>query len=281
MDNDNRKHTKVGLIGTLLLHGAILLILWLAFIRAAVPQEESGVPVMLGTELLAKGGGQYNMTEVKVRPVSKPIPAQPKTNPSPVGEKIISQDLEETVAIETKKEKPKKEEIAPKQPVDTPEEQPVEQPKEKTEAELKAEAEKAAAEAAAKSMAGAFGKGNAMKDKGEADAGEGVQGSVEGSMEIGKPVGTGGYGSFDLGGRSLNGALPAPDYGVQEEGRVVVTIKVNPSGQVVGAEIHRRTNTTNVALRKAALDAARRARFNAVNGVDNQSGTITYYFKLK
>ena len=109
MDNDNRKHTKVGLIGTLLLHGVILLILWLAFIRAAVPQEESGVPVMLGTELLAKGGGQYNMTEVKVRPVSKPIPAQPKTNPSPVGEKIISQDLEETVAIETKKEKPKKE----------------------------------------------------------------------------------------------------------------------------------------------------------------------------
>ena len=273
MDNDNRKHTKVGLIGTLLLHGVILLILCLAFIRAAVPQEESGVPVMLGTELLAKGGGQYNMTEVKVRPVSKPIPAQPKTNPSPVGEKIISQDLEETVAIETKKEKPKKEEIAPKQPV--------EQPKEKTEAELKAEAEKAVAEAAAKSMAGAFGKGNAMKDKGEADAGEGVQGSVEGSMETGKPVGTGGYGSFDLGGRSLNGALPAPDYDVQEEGRVVVTIIVNPSGQVVGAEIHRRTNTTNVALRKAALDAARRARFNAVNGVDNQSGTITYFFKLK
>ena len=281
MDNDNRKHTKVGLIGTLLLHGAILLILWLAFIRAAVPQEESGVPVMLGTELLAKGGGQYNMTEVKVRPVSKPIPAQPKTNPSPVGEKIISQDLEETVAIETKKEKPKKEEIAPKQPVDTPEEQPVEQPKEKTEAELKAEAEKAAAEAAAKSMAGAFGKGNAMKDKGEADAGEGVQGSVEGTTEVGKTAGTGGTSAFDLGGRDKIGEIPIPTYNVQVEGRVVVTISVNPEGKVVRAEIHRRTNIMDATIRKAALDAARKARFEPVKKVDNDYGTITYFFKLK
>ena len=279
MDNDNRKHTKVGLIGTLLLHGVILLILWLAFIRAAVPQEESGVPVMLGTELLAKGGGQYNMTEVKVRPVSKPIPAQPKTNPSPVGEKIISQDLEETVAIETKKEKPKKEEIAPEQPVDTPEEQPVEQPKEKTEAELKAEAEKAAAEAAAKSMAGAFGKGNAMKDKGEADAGEGVQGSVEGSMEVGQHVGTDGIGNFNLGGRSLVGKLPHPEYKVQDQGVVVVSIDVSPEGRVIRASVKRAS--VGIVLRNAALDAARKARFNAVNGVDNQSGTITYYFKLK
>lgn len=276
MDNDNRKHSKVGLIGTLCLHVGVLLILWLACIRAAEPQEESGVPVMLGTELLAKGGGEYNMTEVDVKPVAKPIPTQPKNISSPVGEKIISQDMEETVAIETKKET-KKEEVAPKQS----EEPSEEKPKEKTEAELKAEAERAAAEAAAKSMAGAFGKGKSMKDKGEADAGEGVQGSVEGTTEVGQTVGTGGYGVFDLGGRSLNGILPPPDYKVQDEGRVVVTITVNPNGQVVAADIHRRTNTTNPSLRKAALEAARKARFNAVDGVDNQSGTITYYFRLK
>lgn len=276
MDNDNRKHTKVGLTGSLLLHGGLLILLWLVGIRAAEPQEESGVPVMLGTELLAKGGGKYKMTEVDVRPIAKPIPTQPKNNSSPVGEKIISQDMEKTVAIETKKES-KKEEVTPNQPEETP----AEKPKEKTEAELKAEAEKAAAEAAAKSMAGAFGKGNAMKDKGEADTGEGVQGSVEGTTEAGKTVGTGGYGVFDLGGRSLNGILPPPVYNVKDEGRVVVTITVNPNGQVISTEIHRRTNTTNATLRKAALDAARKARFNAVDGVDNQSGTITYYFRLK
>lgn len=276
MDKEKRKDSQVGLVGTLLLHGGILLVLWVAFIRAAEPQEESGVSVMLGTELIAKGDGKYNMTPVDVRPVPKRAPVAPKSNPSPVGEKIISQDMEETVAIETKKESVKKE-VAPQKPVDTPEELP----KEKTEAELREEAEKAAAEAAAKSMAGAFGKGNAMKDKGEADAGEGVQGAVEGSSNVDNQVSTGGVGTFDLGGRSLNGALPTPTYNVQDEGRVVVTIVVNPSGQVVGAEIHRRTNTTNAALRKAALEAARKARFNVVNGVDNQSGTITYYFKLK
>ena len=40
-------------------------------------------------------------------------------------------------------------------------------------------------------------------------------------------------------------------------------------------------NTVNPTLRKAAEEAARKARFNKVDGVNNQSGTITYYFKLK
>lgn len=92
----------------------------------------------------------------------------------------------------------------------------------------------------------------------------------------------GGYGTFDLNGRSLGqGGLPVPVYNVQEEGRVVVTIVVNPSGQVISTSINKRTNTVNPVLRKAAEDAARKARFNAVDGVDNQSGTITYYFRLR
>ena len=70
-------------------------------------------------------------------------------------------------------------------------------------------------------------------------------------------------------------------YNVQDEGRVVVTITVNPAGQVIATEINKQTNTVNPALRKAALDAARKARFNAVDGLNNQVGTITYYFNLK
>ena len=70
-------------------------------------------------------------------------------------------------------------------------------------------------------------------------------------------------------------------YNVQDEGRVVVTIVVNPEGAVIRTSINKRTNTVNPALRRAALEAAQKARFNAVDGVDNQSGTITYYFKLK
>jgi TonB family protein len=280
MDNEHRKEKLVGLLGTLIVHGIVFLLLWLLFIRASVPQAESGVPVLLGSELLAQGDGdKFEMTEVDVQPIPQEISSQPENNFSPTGEKILSQDIEETIAIEPKKEEKKEEKVTPSQPA---EKNAPEQPKEKTEAELRAEAERAAAEAAARSIAGAFGKGNSMENRGEAETGKGIQGSTEGNSETGKPTGVGGYGSFDLNGRTLGeGGLPRPEYNVQDEGRVVVTIIVNPAGQVVSADIHRRTNTVNATLRKAALDAARKARFNAVNGVNNQSGTITYYFKLK
>jgi TonB family protein len=280
MDNEHRKEKLVGLLGTLIVHGIVFLLLWLLFIRASVPQAESGVPVLLGSELLAQGDGdKFEMTEVDVQPIPQEISSQPENNFSQVGEEIISQDIEETIAIEPKKEEKKEEKVTPSQPA---EKNAPEQPKEKTEAELRAEAERAAAEAAARSIAGAFGKGNSMENRGEAETGKGIQGSTEGNSETGKPTGVGGYGSFDLNGRTLGeGGLPRPEYNVQDEGRVVVTIIVNPAGQVVSADIHRRTNTVNATLRKAALDAARKARFNVVNGVNNQSGTITYYFKLK
>ena len=110
----------------------------------------------------------------------------------------------------------------------------------------------------------------------------GLQGSPTGNSSTGKTSGVGGYGTFDLNGRTLGGGkLPVPVYNVQDEGRVVVTIVVNPAGQVIRTSINKRTNTVNPALRRAAEEAARKARFNAVDGVNNQSGTITYYFKLK
>ena len=118
--------------------------------------------------------------------------------------------------------------------------------------------------------------------KGPVRQGVVVEGSPTGNAAEGKSTGTGGYGTFDLNGRSLgSGGLPMPVYNVQDEGRVVVTITVNPAGQVISTSINKRTNTVNAALRKAAEEAARKARFNQVDGVNNQTGTITYYFKLK
>ena len=166
-------------------------------------------------------------------------------------------------------------------------------PKEKTEAEKRAEAEKAAAEkkaaaeraaaeAAAKKIAGAFGKGTQMGNKGTGTTGSGLEGSPTGNSSEGKSGGVGGYGTFDLNGRSLgSGGLPMPVYNVQDEGRVVVTITVNPAGQVISTSINKRTNTVNASLRKAAEEAARKARFNQVDRVNNQTGTITYYFKTE
>ena len=290
-----KKHRITGLIGTLVLHVLVLVFLLLVAISKPKMQEEGGVPVMLGNMEVAQGNADpYTLTDVDV--LDEPQLPTETTVPEPVPETpvksdMITQEDEPTIAVpkkETPKPTPKTEKVK-KKPV---QEEPV-KPKEKTEAEKKAEAEKlaaekkaaeqkAAAEAAAKKIAGAFGKGTQAGSKGTGTTGDGIQGSPTGNSSEGQSSGVGGYGSWDLNGRSLgSGGLPRPVYNVQEEGRVVVTITVNPAGQVIHTSINKRTNTANAALRKAAEDAARKARFNAVTGVNNQTGTITYYFKLK
>ena len=290
-----KKNKVTGWVGTLVLHAVLLLLLWLVAISRPKMQEEGGVPVMLGNMEMAQGNADpYTMTDVDIldEPQLPTEVSAPEPVPAPpVKTEMITQEDEPTIAVpkkETPKPTPKKEVV--KKP--TPKKEPV-KPKEKTEAEKRAEAERlaaekkaaeerAAAEAAAKKIAGAFGKGTQMGSKGTSEAGDGLQGSPTGNAAEGQSSGVGGYGTFDLNGRSLGpGGLPRPVYNVQEEGRVVVTIVVNPAGQVVHTSINKRTNTANAALRKAAEDAARKARFNTVGGVNNQTGTITYYFKLK
>ena len=268
-----KKNKVIGIVCTVALHVLVLLLLFLLKLTVPAEQEEGGVPVMLGnTELAAGNADPYTMTEVDVMPSEAPSSA-PEAAVEPEVEPSL-QVKKEKPKTETKKEQPKK------TPVKT-ETQKVNKPKEKTEAEKRAEAEKAAAQAAANAIAGAFGKGSQMGSKGNA-AGAGLQGSPTGNSSTGKTSGVGGYGTFDLNGRTLGGGkLPVPVYNVQDEGRVVVTIVVNPAGQVISTSINKRTNTVNPALRRAAEEAARKARFNAVDGVNNQSGTITYYFKLK
>lgn len=285
-----KKNKVTGWLGTIVLHAVLLVLLFLISISKPKAQEEGGVPVMLGNMEVAQGSADpYTLTDVDIlnEPQQSTDVSIPEPVPTPpVESEMIVQEDEPTVAV-PKKENPKtasKKEVIKKEVVE---------PKEKTEAEKRAEAErlaaekkaaeeKAAAELAAQRIAGAFGKGTQMGSKGTGEKGTGFQGSSTGNSSNGQITGAGGYGSWDLNGRSLGPeGLPRPVYNVQEEGRVVVTITVNPAGQVIHTSINKRTNTASAALRKAAEDAAHKARFNAVSGVNNQTGTITYYFKLK
>ena len=294
-----KKNKITGLVGTLVLHAIVLLLLFLVSISKPKAQEEGGVPVMLGNMEMAQGNADpYTLTDVDV--LDEPqMPAEASV-PEPVPEtpsetEMITQEDEPSIVVpkkETPKPKTKTEIVKAKKEIVKADKE-IAKAKEKSEAEKRAEAERlaaekkaaeerAAAEAAAKRIAGAFGKGTQMGSKGTSNSGQGIQGSPTGNSADGKTSGVGGYGTFDLNGRSLGpGGLPRPVYNVQEEGRVVVTITVNPAGQVIQTSINKRTNTANAALRKAAEDAARKARFNVVDGVNNQTGTITYYFKLK
>lgn len=251
---------------TLLLHVAVVGLLLVLHLNKPVAQAESGVPVMLGN--LGNLDTDYEFTEVNSMPA--PAPASVPVPQAPEAEPAITQNMEETVAIDDGE---KERQI-----------QPVEEVRQLTPEEIRAEQERRAAEEAQNLMANAFGRSSSMQSTTLETPTEvqGTPGSTSGNSTQGKPTGVGSYGTWDLGGRDLLGELPRPAYeGIQDEGRVVVTITVDPEGKVVDTRINNRTNTTNLQLRNAAEQAARKTRFNAIGGENNQTGTITYYFKLK
>ena len=252
------------LLWTLLIHAGVIGLLLLLHLTKPVMQAESGVPVMIGD--MGNLDTDYEFTEVNSMPA--PAPASVPV-PAPQAEPTITQNMEETVAIETgEKEKPVT---------------PVETVRQPTPEEIRAEQERKAAEVD-NLMASAFGRSSSMQASAPAETNtdvQGTMGSTEGNASQGKPTGVGSYGTWDLGGRDMVGELPRPTYNIQEEGRVVVTIIVDPEGNVIDTRINNRTNTTNLQLRNAAEQAARKTKFNAIGGENNQTGTITYYFKLK
>lgn len=265
--NKEKDFNVLSLLWTLLLHGGLVVLLLFLHLNKPVVQAESGVPVMLGN--MGNLDTDYEFTEVNSMPApapaSVPVPVAPQAEPN------ITQNMDETVAIET----------GEKENTVTPPEE-VRQP---TPEEIQAEKERQAAEQAQNLMANAFGRSSTMQASTPSENNseiQGTPGSTEGNSTQGKPTGTGGYGTWDLGGRNMLGELPRPAYeGIQDEGRVVVTITVSPNGDVIGTRINNRTNTTNLQLRNAAEEAARRTKFNTISGTENQTGTITYYFKLK
>lgn len=269
--NQKKKGKYIGLAGALLVHVVVIALLILVGFTLPEQSEEGGVPVMMGETSDAWGVADPSLVEVETMPEE----AAPEV-PEEAEQEMLTQEDEETVAIKPKTEEKKKE-------IKKPEKTEAEKAEEarKLAAEKAERERKAAEEAARKRVAGAFGKGAQMGSKGSTE-GTGVQGSPTGNSSTGATAGTGGYGTFNLGGRSIGeGGLPRPVYNVQDEGKVVVTITVNPAGQVIATSINRQTNTVNPALRKAAEDAAKKARFNTVSGLNNQTGTITYYFNLK
>ena len=105
-------------------------------------------------------------------------------------------------------------------------------------------------------------------------------GHAQGNTKTGE---TSGQPNAKVPGRSVNGTLPRPSYGVQASGKVVVEIWVDQYGNVqkavAGAE---GTTVTDKTLWQAARKAALGAHFNmSADAPALQKGTITYIFNLK
>lgn len=313
-----KKNNLLAIVGSILFHAVILLILYFTVLKAVEPEEDGGVMVNFGTIDEATGTfdpegepAQDEPTEevqeetVVPPPPTPPAPPTPPTPPTPKQpEKLITQDQEESVALaqqrKKEQERKRKEEARRQEELRKQQEERQRQDTERRrqdearrkEAEQKAEAERQAEaerrrqaeeqrkkeQAIRDRVAGAFGKNNSSQGTGKTTTGN--QGSPLGNADRGanKGVGTG----FSLSGRSIGaGGLPHPAYTVQEEGRIVVNIVVDPAGNVIAADIGKGTNIDNASMRRSAVEAARRAKFNSIEGTNNQSGTITYMFRLK
>ena len=275
------------LIGTLAFHGALLALLWFTVLRTEVPEEDGGVLVNFGNVDAAAGMFEPKYTGVEPpQETTTPPPPEPEPQVETPKQEMITQDLEESVNLEQeakkKAEEKRKQEEAEKKRKEAAEQERIRKEKE-AEAKRLAEEQRKKEQAISNKVAGAFGIGNAAgNSQGDAATGTGNQGSPFGNSDHGANEGVGGYGSFNLNGRSIGaGGLPRPAYTVQEEGRIVVNITVDPKGNVIFAEVGRGTNIDNASMRKSALEAARKAKFNPISGANNHSGTITYVYKFK
>lgn len=274
--------------GSIAFHAIILLILFFSVLKTIVPdEEEGGVLVNFGNVNAAAGTFEPKYTGQEVPEETTPPPpptVAPKVETAK--EELVTQDIEESIAIKEankKKEKEKAEQRKKEAEKKRQEEEKERIRKEEAAKKQLAEERKKKEQAISNKIAGAFGMGQGDgTSQGDADSGSGNQGSPFGNSDHGANEGVGGYGSFNLNGRSIGaGGLPRPAYTIQEEGRIVINITVDPKGNVIFVDIGKGTNIDNSSMRKSALEAAKKAKFNSINSANNQSGTITYVYKLK
>jgi len=264
------KSKNLGILGTVLIHTLLILYLLIFGFHKKESTAEDGLFVNFGNINEASGlfepAGEGTTNKTESVPVSEQSPELK------ADQKMITQDKETSVSLSEKKkvtEDLRKNKEA--------EQIRIKEQKIQTEQNRKAAA---ISSQAANAFGRPVGKGTSQ---GKALSGTGNQGLPTGNTHSANTAGGGtGYGHFSLNGRSLDGGLPHPSYSIQEEGIVVVQIIVSPKGNVTAASVALQgTNTDNATLRSAALSAAKQARFNAIEGSQIQSGTITYQFRLK
>jgi len=264
-----------GLLGTILFHGILLLLLSFLAFRTPLPlPAEMGILVDFGNSETGFGDFEPRMSD------PAPVQAQPRpaTSTAPrQQEQMLTQDVEETVAL------PSKPVTRPTQTQETQRVTPNETPRETTPTvvEPPKPVERTVDQRAL--YPGRGDPASTATSQGEA-GGRGNQGVPSGAPDV-HVYGEGGDAAgnkWGLSGRNLVGKLPLPTYSLNEEGTVVVSITVDKDGNVTKATPGFRGSTTlNKTLLDAAEKAARQTKFDRKPDAIEQTGTITYIFKLQ
>lgn len=262
-------HEKKSFAITVVLHVALLLLLFFFGLNYINEPEESGIAINFGTSDTGSGIEQP-IEEVRSAPQqSQPVVAP--VEPS-IEEEVVTQEIEEAPVIEEVEER---EPVVTEEPI-VEEEQPAEEPEpqpDKTTTDVLSSIlhgpETDGSETAGE------GDDNAAGDKGDPD------GDPDASSYYGSGQGLDGDGNYRLGGRrALNKEKFVQD--CNESGVVVVQIEVDRNGNVTRAVPGVKGTTNNS---QCLIDPARRAalatRFNSdADAPSRQVGTIIYNFRL-
>lgn len=255
-EEKERKSRIAAIAGTVLFHAIMLAVLLLLAFHTPLPLPgEEGVEVNLGYS----DDGMGNIQPEVPDQAPKAAPKQSQNNPD---EQLVTENTEEAPAIDKNKKKSvKPAPVVKPTPV-------VEKPKVPT-VNQKAMYPGKSTKTAAGGNEGITGK-------------PGDQGNPNGIAGSPNYTGNGGKGngiSFDLGGRGSR-SLPKPTYNSPEQGKIVVSIKVNREGKVTYASAGAKgTTISEINLRQQAESAARKTLFAAdADAPEEQRGTITYVF---
>ncbi|MBE99925.1 energy transducer TonB [Flavobacterium coralii] len=259
-EGDKEKNKKAFAI-TAAIFAVLLLLCFFLGLTYMDPPPENGIAINFGTSDF--GMGDVQPTE----PIaSAPQPSQSSADPTPVQDEVVTQDVTDAPVITNEKPKEKPKEDKPVKP--KPEPAPT--PSKSTSDALNSLINGPKSDGKA---TGGQGNDNQAGDKGRID------GTLNGSYgNGGGGSGTGG-GKYNLAGRKAL-SLPNPKYTCNEQGKIVVSIKVDENGKVISAEPGARgTNNTAKCLWDQAKAAALSARFDEGDS-PQQIGTIEYNFKL-
>ena len=275
---DYQSHIIAG-AGTIIFLLLLLFLLLRLSMSAPLQLEDEGIVITFGDA--DEGGGMPDvlpmpdpMTQAEQQPAAPaPTPVQPSDND------LMAQEDEESLPVaqqneEELKRQAEQEELLRKQQEEEARLEAERIEREKALAEQKARQEEAIKKAQA--MAALFGQSGSTEGANAENATATPAATSKGNP-VGKNFGQVDGNMWSLQGRSVK-TMPKPSTDFLEQGKVVVSIRVDKAGNVVAASIGDGTTISDRYTQQLALDAARRAKFT--EGDKEQIGSITYNFKL-
>ena len=275
---DYQSHIIAG-AGTIIFLLLLLFLLLRLSMSAPLQLEDEGIVITFGDA--DEGGGMPDvlpmpdpMTQAEQQPAAPaPTPVQPSDND------LMAQEDEESLPVAQQNEdelkrQAEQEEMLRKQQEEEARLEAERIEREKALAEQKARQEEAIKKAQA--MAALFGQSGSTEGANAENATATPAATSKGNP-VGKNFGQVDGNMWSLQGRSVK-TMPKPSTDFLEQGKVVVSIRVDKAGNVVAASIGDGTTISDRYTQQLALDAARRAKFT--EGDKEQIGSITYNFKL-